>query len=390
MAMLNDRLEQLYLAYMDNSITAAEKQELWELLTDPAHEEAVKVLMDARFEMGLPAFAQSDASADAMFVEITALHRVVPMRRKLVSRRWWAVAAAVALLIGTGVYLSSRQSGTITPPQLVTNDAAPGREGAVLTLANGQQVVLDSLGNAVVAVQNGTQLIVQNGQLIYDPATDATGEPAYNIITTPRGRQFSVVLPDGSKAWMNAASSLRYPVAFNGNTRTVEVTGEAYFEVAKQADRPFFVKVAGGPEIQVLGTSFNINAYPDELAIHTTLLTGSVRVIAREGAQPVVLKPGQEAKLIRNTGKMETGQADEEQAMAWKNGNFYFDGADMKEIMREMARWYDLEVVFGQVPEKRFSGTIPRNVNASQVFKILESTNNVHFKIEGNRVTVEQ
>ncbi|WP_295121109.1 FecR domain-containing protein [uncultured Chitinophaga sp.] len=384
-----NRLEHLYQAYMEGKLSLGEKRELWELLTDPANEAEVKALMDARFDMELPDVLQSDAAAGAMFSEITAQPREVVLRPIRGNRRWWAAAAAV-LALGTGIWFLARpvkHTGVAIVTQGTLNDALPGKEGAVLTLANGQQVVLDSLGNAEVATQNGAKIVIRNGQLVYNPAENAGGELQYNKITTPKGRQYSVVLPDGSRAWLNAASSLRYPVVFNGTERRVEVTGEVYFEVAQHANKPFFVQVQEGPEIRVLGTDFNINAYSDEHAIQTTLLKGSIHVVAGNGT-PVVLKPGQQASMARNAENVQLKEADQEQVMAWKNGNFYFDRADIRSIMRQLSRWYDVEVVYESVPEKKFSGTIPRNVNVSQVFSILESTNNVHFKIEGNKVTV--
>ncbi|MCK7555735.1 DUF4974 domain-containing protein [Chitinophaga sedimenti] len=386
--MTGNRLEYLYAAYMNNDkLSAAEKQELWSLLTDPALEPQVKALMDERFGHIAPHTLQSEAAADAMFSDITALPReeaiIRPMRN---NRRWWA-AAAVVLGVGAGFYLLRQpvQHNTIGIVQNDTiSDAEPGREGAILTLANGRQVVLDSLGNAVVAVQNGTQLVVKNGQLEYNAGATGGGEIQFNTITTPKGRQYRVVLPDGSKAWLNAASSLRYPVTFHGNERRVEVTGEVYFEIQDQAEHPFFVQVVSGPEIRVLGTNFNVNAYADESVIHTTLLSGKVQVA------DAVLRPGQEARLHRQSGRIEVKEADAEAVMAWKNGNFYFAGADIRTIMRQLARWYDVEVEYTNVPVKKFSGTIPRNVNVSQVFKILEATGNVRFTIEGNQITVDR
>ncbi|UYQ95845.1 DUF4974 domain-containing protein [Chitinophaga horti] len=386
--MTGNRLEDLYTAYMDNyELTAAERQELWRLLTDPANEDAVKALMDGRFGEDVPGILQSQAAADAMFSDITAMpqERTGKVRR-LHTARWWAAAAIIAA-VGTAGYFFLQPSSRTTVA-IVTkapaNDALPGKEGAILTLANGQQVVLDSLGNVQLAAQNGTQVSVQNGQLVYDAATSEGGAAQYNTITTPKGRQYSVLLPDGSRAWLNAASSLRYPVAFNSNERRVEVSGEVYFEIREQAQQPVFVQVTGGPEIRVLGTNFNVNAYADEAAVHTTLLSGKVQVAS------VVLRPGQQASLQRSTGRVNLAEADQEQVMAWKNGNFHFDGADIRTIMRQLARWYDVEVNYKRVPEKKFSGTIPRNVNVSQVFEILELTGNVHFKIEGNKITVDQ
>ena len=330
-----------------------------ELLTDPAHEEAVKSLMDARFEKGLPVLMQSEATADAMFADITASRRVLPMRRN----RWWAVAAALALLIGAGVYLSSRQSN-ITSPPLVTNDAAPGREGAVLTLANGKQVVLDSLGNGVVAAQQGTNVVLNNGQLQYH-TTDNHLQASYNTLEIPRGRQFQLVLPDGSKVWLNAASSIRYPTVFTGKDRIVEISGEAFFEVQKDNAKPFMVRL-NSSTIEVLGTSFNVNAYEQENAVKTTLVEGALRVNANNSR--LTIKPGQQAQVYADAPVKVVHNINVSQVTAWKNGYFDFNDVDLPVMMRQLERWYDITVAYeGKVPDVTFKGKMDRNVQLSDV-----------------------
>lgn len=377
--------------YLTGGLTQEEKGLFLQLAEEPANrtilEEALKeAMLTDKYLFPVPA-VQTERFIERLTL---ALHeqqatRVVPFYRR------WQTAAAIVLLLGVGAYFYSRYSSPSRPLKVVqttrpAHDAPPGQNGAVLTLDDGSQVVLDSTGNGVVATQNGAKVILNNGQLSYNQGA-ASNERSYNTMTTPKGRQFKLVLPDGTKVWLNAASSLRYPTAFSGNERKVEITGEAYLEVAPMANMPFKVTVNNQLDVLVLGTSFNINAYQDEKMVRTTLLSGSIQVSAPGAKTPVMLQPGHQASL-HPSGKLTVSSADEEQVLAWKNGNFHFDRADIQTIMRQIARWYDVEVIYEDIPEKSFSGTIPRNVNVSKVFKILELTGNVHFSIDGNKVTV--
>jgi ferric-dicitrate binding protein FerR (iron transport regulator) len=277
-------------------------------------------------------------------------------------------------------------------------DIAPGSEKAVLTLADGSTIILDNAANGNVAQQGGTKIIkLDNGQLAYDAGRNThrrvlSGELLYNTISTPRGGQYQITLPDGTKVWLNAASSIKFPTAFSGSTREVEMTGEAYMEIAKNSKQPFRVK-ANGTEIQVLGTSFNINAYSDEEAVKTTLIEGRVRVSSLKSN--VILKPGQQARIAlavssdqQAKGITVVNDADIQQALAWKNSLFKFNDASIEVIMRQLARWYNLDVVYEGNVTKTFLATIPRNVPISQVLEALEITGAVKFKVEANKVTV--
>ena len=214
----------------------------------------------------------------------------------LFRRRWWA-AASIILVLGIGAYLWSARKKNAAPAVVAadtrvnTPDIPPGKDGAILTLADGSQVVLDSLGSGVIALQNGARAVIKNGELVYDLTRAGTGGVAYNTMTTPKGRQFILLLPDGTKVWLNAASSIRYPTVFSGRERKVELTGEAYFEVAKNVRLPFLVNVNDKATVEVLGTNFNVNAYEDEASINTTLLEGSVKV------NGTVIKPGQQVQV---------------------------------------------------------------------------------------------
>jgi ferric-dicitrate binding protein FerR (iron transport regulator) len=338
------------------------------------------------------------------------------------SKKWVAVAAAVILLLLTGggwlLFYKGGQRTGIPQAVAVAKDAAPGRDKAVLTLADGSTVDLDSAKEGWIGRQGASQVIKRGGgQLAYqvktgngnaatangnavtsnDHAVTANGDAGqYNILTTPRGGQYQLILPDGSKVWLNAASSIRYPTAFTGGERVVELKGEAYFEVVKNAARPFRVSVvncgqqhgSGGEamQVEVLGTHFNIMAYTDEQTIRTTLLEGSVRV--RRGAVAKLVKPGEQARLD-GAGSLKVAPADTQEAVAWKDGLFKFNEATIDQVMRQLSRWYDVEVVYVNPPPKDlFRGEMYRNVNASAVLKVLE-VSGVHFRVEGKKILVQ-
>ena len=313
-----------------------------------------------------------------------------PVRRISLLRRWGWVAASVLLAVSIGGYLL-QQRKEAAPVAKMEADILPGREGAILTLADGSQVVLDSLGNGVIATQNGKQVLLKNGELAY--AGDAvSGEVVYNNLSTPKGRQFQILLPDGTKVWLNAASSLRYPTAFSGSNREVEVTGEVYFEVAKNANQPFIIHLNNQTKIQVLGTQFNVNAYSNEAAIRTTLVEGSIKIVSgasAEGAPSVVLNPGQQAQIDNARGGMKVmSNVDVDKVTAWKSGLFNFEDSGLEEVMRQVERWYDIEVVYEKnIPDIRFGGKLSNDVSLSGLLRSLQESE-VHFRIEGRKLIV--
>jgi ferric-dicitrate binding protein FerR (iron transport regulator) len=268
--------------------------------------------------------------------------------------------------------------------QRYKNDIAPGGNKAMLTLADGSRIVLDEARNDTLGQQGNTSIIkTQNGQVQYHAAGN-TATVTYNTLSTPRGGQYQLTLPDGTRVWLNAASSLHFPTAFTGNHRTVELTGEGYFEVAALPGKPFLVK-ANGADITVLGTHFNIMAYANEQAMAVTLLEGAVNV-GRNGTVKKLL-PGQQARITGNNSIMVSG-TDVQEAVAWKNGYFIFDRADITTVMRQLERWYDIEVVYeGAPPEMRFGGGMQRSLPLSGILRLLEK-NGVLFKIEGRKITV--
>jgi ferric-dicitrate binding protein FerR (iron transport regulator) len=266
------------------------------------------------------------------------------------------------------------------------HDIAPGGNKAILTLADGSMIDLRAAKNGKLAKQ-GDMVINKNadGQIVYANSENnaSSQNTGFNIATTPRGGQFQLVLADGTKVWLNAASSIKYPVVFNGNERKVELTGEAYFEVAHDKEKPFRV-ISNGQEVEVLGTHFNINAYHDEKSAKTTLLEGSVR-ISSEGKNKM-LKPGEQAHF--ENGDILIADVDVNEVVAWKNGFFQFKDDNIRDIMRQLGRWYDVDIKYeGNLPDREFSGTLSRNANLSQMLDIL-SFKKIHFRIEGKTIIV--
>lgn len=304
----------------------------------------------------------------------------------------WMSAAAVILvaILGFWMWMGSSESGANGTKPIASNlpgDIMPGGNKAILTLADGTKVILDSANNGAITKQgNVTVIKLNDGLLSYEKTTDTNMEVVYNTITTPRGGQYQLVLVDGSKVWLNAASSIKFPNVFNGNERRIELTGEGYFEVEHDVKKPFYVN-AGGIEVKVLGTHFNVNSYADESSVKTTLLQGSVKVI--EGANSKTIVPGMQAQVSGN-GNISTLQVDVKEVVAWKNGKFIFDNANIRSIMRQLEKWYDIEVEYQTIDtDETFMGSISRNVNLSQILDMLEKTGSLKFQMVGRRIIVQ-
>jgi transmembrane sensor len=385
------RLTYLFEQYDAGNATEAERQELFDLLESEQDEEQLIAYFERGIQHTIPVEGLDRESCQAIVDRITGSNSrassKTPVRMFPAVSRWIA-AASVILLLGTSVYfwIESRKSPVSAPVAVGTTDIPPGREGAILTLADGAQIVLDSLGNGMIATQHGARLLLENGQLSYDVTATEPGNLLYNTVSTPKGRQFQLVLPDGSKVWLNAGSSVTYPTAFAGDERNVSVTGEAYFEVVKNKAKPFKVKVNERSQIEVLGTHFNVNAYADEAAINTTLLEGKVKISGTSTG--IILQPGQQAQLTPDQTINLVEHADLEKVMAWKNGLFNFNGADIKSVMREIGRWYDLEVLYEEEPgPRKISGKMQRNLSLSQAMMILKDLD-INYRLEGRKLII--
>jgi len=318
----------------------------------------------------------------------------MPVKRKYKPLLRFAVAAAILVLgVSTVYFIQAGKKRAITGKNnnipALQNDFAPGTDKAILTLANGSTVVLNSQQEGTVSTQGNTKVVkVGDGQLAYKPAVNGnTTEVTYNTLTTPRGGKYRVVLPDGTNVWLNAASSLRFPTSFTGSQRNVEITGEAYFEVTKNKAMPFIVS-ARGMKVEVLGTHFNVMTYADESAMKTTLLEGLVKVY--NGNKSVTIQPAAQAKITQGSDNIDVAEGvDVDKAVAWKNDMFMFSDAGIQEIMRQVSRWYDVDVSYeGPISADHFTGKISRNATASQVLKILELSD-VHFTIQGKKIIVK-
>lgn len=315
--------------------------------------------------------------------------------RPIIKMSWmrWA-AAAVILMLGAGYYLFIADPGKYRPElagteQIKKNDVAPPDGiNAVLVLGNGQQIILDSTADGMLAVQGSVKIVkLPDGQVAYQGSGQGT---QYNTLRNPRGSKvIGLTLADGSKVWLNAESSLRYPVAFTGNERRVEITGEAYFEVARNADMPFVVK-KGETFVRVLGTHFNVNAYDDERSLNVTLLEGSVSVATSHSPQPKLISPGEQAQVGKSGEISLVNPVDIDEVMAWKNDLFSFKGASIEHIMRQVSRWYDVEVIMEKPVSEKFYAEVSRSTNVSTLLKMLEATRSVQFSIEGKTIRVMQ
>jgi transmembrane sensor len=304
-----------------------------------------------------------------------------PQRRKTISFTFISVAASVLLIVGIAAFFfwqKNQHGGTHQLPVALSQDMPPGSNKAILTLADGRKIVLDS--TAPKTVSDG-MIKIDAGIISYD--TLGATPPKENLLTVPRGGQFMVELPDGTKVWLNAESSLRYTTSFIGNERRVALTGEGYFEVTKNKEKPFIVE-SSGSTIKVLGTKFNVNSYKDEEVFTTTLVEGSVQIT--KGTISEILKPGQQARVTES--KIDVAEVDLSEATAWKNGEFVFRNTPVHTIVRQLARWYDLDVEYRDPVEKHLNATIKRDVPLSKLLHYLQETGDVHFKIEGKKLIV--
>lgn len=386
----NELFKELMEQFISGEITPEGKTMLLEMLDNPQYSEELNSILRDNFDsVEIPSV--SSEVTEKFIEELKGKMNSYSKTEKtavikLFNWKKIAVAASILIAIGIGTFVVF-QKGDEAPVVVVSrqvNDKAPGKTGAILTLADGSKIVLDSLGNGLVANQNNTTVSKKNGALVYKSGNNS--ELVYNTMTTPRARQYNLELSDGTKVWLNASSSLTFPTSFASNERKVILTGEAYFEVAKDKKRPFRVSV-NEMQVNVLGTHFNINAYDDEATINTTLLEGSV--LLSEKSQKVLLKPGQQAQKQKKGTIVVNNKVNIDKVMGWKNGVFYFENADLQTVLREISRWYDVDVVFEKgIPVRTFEGEIQRNLKLSQVLKILEK-NKVHFKIDGNVLRVQ-
>jgi ferric-dicitrate binding protein FerR (iron transport regulator) len=404
-----EHIRDLLKRYADNQSSEAEIAEMLQRLHEEGGDEALESVLKGLFDEAGQDPSTLPVDWENMWSNIKK-NTKAPVRKML----WLRVAAAaiVVSMLSVAGYFYLDNNGlhsvaqTEMQPQL-KKDAVPAGNRAVLTLSDGREILLDSANSNGTLVQQGNTKIIKlnDGELVYNSSNEKSGEILYNTISTPKGGQYQVVLADGSKVWLNAASSLRFPTSFMGQERRVELSGEGYFEVEENPAKPFIVSsipaVTGNGravEVKVLGTHFNVNSYADEAHIKISLLKGRVEVAnlnkynipgtASGENNTKILKPGEQAEINDSKSIRVKENVDMDEVMAWKNGYFSFSNADLESVMRQLARWYDVDVVYeGTIPKRQFEGKMHRDLNLSEVLKIIE-TNNVHFTIKGNKIVV--
>ena len=369
----------LFRKFMEQSCSEQEKETLFAMIADGEHDAAIYQMIDSVIEE-TDEIVVADERADEI---LSALLQSIPREKKrgkmIVLTRW--AAAVVILCIATLYFLQPPAKHKNQQQLALSKDVQPASQGAILTLGDGHQVVLDSVQKGIVANQGGTQVVLSNGTVSYD--AQHAGAFSYNTLSTPKGKLFHLVLPDGSEVWLNAASAITYPTSFTGQERTVTLKGEAYFDIKPDATMPFRVKLSGNNDVKVLGTAFNINAYENENVITTTLING--RVLVNNNRE---LKPGDQASIHAN--HIQVGHTDTTRVLAWKNGLFNFEDADIQTVMKQLERWYNIEVQYENgIPVINFGGKMDRNLSLSGIIRILEISG-VHSRLEGKKLIIRK
>lgn len=389
--MNNQRINKLADAYLKGETSPEEERELHDWYDNQINGQEEKVNLstnETEEEIGRRLFNNLKAKIEEN--KKSEKSNVAFIRRPL-----FYVAASVLFLLAFALVfksINSSSEGAVSKSITISeykNDVPPGMQKAILVLSDGKKVSLDGKELEQVIKEGSTEVMNEDGSLIYNNESGRNEPEIFNTLITSRGETYPLVLSDGTKVWLNSASSIRFPVAFKGKKRAVEISGEVYFEVAHNSKIPFLVKV-DGMEVQVLGTHFNINAYGDEENIKTTLLEGSVKVIG--GNENVVIKPGEQARLpglsARSSDRIHVQSVNVDDVVSWKNGFFSFRHSGLKDIIKQLSRWYDIEVKYeGNIAKQEFTGKIDRNLSLSEVLKILDQTG-VYFKIEGRTLTI--
>ena len=384
----NERIAYLTETVLSNKATEEEFAELILLLQKASPEELhpqMEALLNAR-QNTVPA-EKVPENWEGIVDRVLSIDKQTTVKKIGFQQRFRWVAAAIFLLIAAGIsyYIAYQSDKKIIAPSLISKtDITPGREGAKLTLSNGRVIIVDTAKEGLLASEGRVQIFKENGKIVYKGIGE---EVVYNEITTDNGRFSTAVLPDGSFVWLNAASSIRYPLQFKGDERRISMKGQVSFRVVHNPQMPFKVEAAG-QVIEDIGTEFDINAYSDEPSIKTTLIEGSASIST--ATQKQVLKPGQQAATIKGNDAIKiTNDINIENVIAWRNGKFKFEDADIYSVMRQVARWYDLSIVYeGTMTNDTFNGGTFRNENLTEVLKVLELNGSVHFKMEGKKLMV--
>lgn len=396
------KLHRLLRQYLNNTINSTDCNDLLNYLkgTDPVEiadlveEELLNLDQGPEFHGKQSNEVLKRIQSDPRFAKIAAAGLVQPKIIKFYQRSWLQIAGAISILLTVGLLAAYHFSDKNIKNKLAAQQKSlvivPGNKKATLSIANGKVILLEDAANGVLAkAGSGSVIKTHSGQIIYH-ATDHlnahNNNVAYNTLTTPKGGEYQLVLPDGTKVWLNSASSITYPEVFIGKERHVKLTGEAYFEVAKNKEKPFYVSL-NQVQIRVLGTHFNITAYADDENMTATLLEGAVQV-TKNKAQSLLI-PGQQAVVNMGSDHIIVSEANIANAIAWKNGYFIFNDEDIRSIMKKISRWYDVDIDYqGTIINQNFGGTFHRSKGITELLHQLERIGKVHFKITGRRITV--
>jgi transmembrane sensor len=381
-----ERIKELVVKHLDEGLHPSEKKELidWMSLSQKNKEAVQEFLDETNLQKGIVDLYKTREKIWQRLEQTVSERKIISINRKV----WlWMAAAAIIIGITTSAYFmffdgnKHDKTNMQVQAEQFQNSIKPGSYKAKLLLADGTAIVLDSAFLGKLAQQGSSVVINQNGKLVYVPGI-ANQEMVYNTVMTARGETYSLVLADNSKVWLNAASTIKFPVSFAGNERRVEITGEAYFEVTKDTDKKFIVS-ANGITTEVFGTSFNVNAYSNESATKITLLEGNIQVNKNN------VQPGQQA-VVSDNGHLEiNSNADVEEVVAWKNGEFQFgDKTDIRTAMRQIERWYDIEVEYKGTFSSHIGGSISRNASVSSILIMLEKTDAIKFEIRDKKIIV--
>jgi ferric-dicitrate binding protein FerR (iron transport regulator) len=403
--MNQNKLDELLSLFAEGKISRDEFEHLFDYLRLDSDDESLNFAIDQDLGKLKKCVSLTDGEKDTIFQNIVTNDKFgqeagYERSGNQVIRAWYqvGVAASILAMLSVGLYFYTKRTidtqVAVSKSQTVREKSIikPGGDKAVLTLSDGSKIILEDAKKGLLANQAGVSIQkTADGELLYSFAENASSvsealpqEVIYNKIETPFGGKYQINLPDGSKVWLNSASSLRFPALFSGDTREVELNGEAFFDVAKNPNKPFKV-ITKDQIVEVLGTQFNINSYADEETFKTTLIEGSVKIIYKD--RVVLLSPGQQFQPILKSSKVI--EADTEEVTAWKNGYFLFKDEDIQSIMRKVSRWYNVEVSYsGNIPDVGFGGNISRSKDINEVLNVLQLTNAVHFKVQGRRITV--
>lgn len=391
--MTEQQLTYYFERYAEGNLSKEERVVFADLLKDPANKEMVQQILDRDWPLWERNQLDFSQEIDRIELGVAAMIRAdhsfsdpPPVRRVRFLEKWgWAAAVLILLGAGTYFYITSKKAGQEVVKGKAVPGILPGSNKALLTLSDGTTITLDSAASGAIAQQGSSSIVkTAGGAIIYDARGVSQGEVMMNTMSTPRGGQYRLTLPDGTTVWLNAASSITFPASFTGNSRKVKVTGEVYMEVAKNVKMPFMVDIDGKATIEVLGTGFNINSYADEGTIATTLVEGKVRVwpgnittgstSEEEQHMAVTLTPGQQALLPNNTTTVNiSSNANLEQVLAWKNGIFSFTGKSFQSVMKDVERWYDIQVRYeGAIPTRKLKGEMDRGVQLNDLIRFLQ------------------